>query len=459
MTVRDDISVRWDLSPRLITIAAPSTEITIQDLHDTLREREQRVQNMIYPSIVSTAGKESLGGGVFVGLTMTLIDACISFESRYTRTSSGTATSPDATGEILIDTSATFILDGVTRGATVTNFTDQSYSTVIQVIGEIELQLEPLADGIANDWTSGDAYKVHNEIQVNIAGGNLVAVDGYGAAIDPVCPTAFTQVVRSSASQSTSLNSADIEFSSFDGSVTLDPTNKTGKAVSGTLFPTGTPRQPSNNLTDTLLIAVARGFAIIYLRGSVTIANEDVSSCRFIGESAASTDVVVGASATVINSEFANVNISGDFDGYVLIENSRIGNITMVSGIINTSDLRGTITLNGGEFILISCFDGIAGFGTPTIDFNGGGTSGIIRGYQGGLLIRNKTGPEDVSIDLVSGRLILDSTITDGGFIVRGIGQVTDNTTGSTTVDDQNLVNPNAVGNVTRNKLIPFLDV
>ena len=82
MVERSDISVRWDLSPRLITVAAPSTEVTIQDLHDTLRELECRPGNMIYPYLISTAGGEAVGGDVYVGLTATLQNAQLNFEAR-----------------------------------------------------------------------------------------------------------------------------------------------------------------------------------------------------------------------------------------------------------------------------------------------------------------------------------------------------------------------------------------
>jgi hypothetical protein len=41
MAVRTDLSVDWEASPRIITIADTSTNITIQDLHDTVTSIEQ----------------------------------------------------------------------------------------------------------------------------------------------------------------------------------------------------------------------------------------------------------------------------------------------------------------------------------------------------------------------------------------------------------------------------------
>lgn len=80
MATRNDITIDWTLSPRIITIDSPSVEVTMQDLYDTLRDAEE-IQ-IDEPRIVSGAGKEPLGGGVSVGLTITLQNALLAFEAR-----------------------------------------------------------------------------------------------------------------------------------------------------------------------------------------------------------------------------------------------------------------------------------------------------------------------------------------------------------------------------------------
>jgi hypothetical protein len=80
MAIRNDITIDWSVNPRIITIQAPSLVINLQDLYDTLRDKE--VMQMDEHSIVLGSGKESLGGGLFVGLTITLHDALLSFEAR-----------------------------------------------------------------------------------------------------------------------------------------------------------------------------------------------------------------------------------------------------------------------------------------------------------------------------------------------------------------------------------------
>lgn len=80
MVVRNDITINWELSPRVITVLSPSTTIIIQDLIDTCRFAEVAIENLIWPSIISAAGKDNLGGGLFVGITTTLQNAVLAFQ-------------------------------------------------------------------------------------------------------------------------------------------------------------------------------------------------------------------------------------------------------------------------------------------------------------------------------------------------------------------------------------------
>lgn len=80
MTIRSDLTIDWSASPRIIEVAAPSTELTIQDLYDTLRHLG--VEAIDEPEIIDGSGKESLGAGILVGLTIKLLNAKVKFEDR-----------------------------------------------------------------------------------------------------------------------------------------------------------------------------------------------------------------------------------------------------------------------------------------------------------------------------------------------------------------------------------------
>lgn len=107
MTIRNDLTVDWNASPRIITVQAPSTEIIIQDLHDSCRFLESEPTALDNPPLIDTAGLEELGGGTQVGLTSTLKNALISFEERagseYTQcsVSGGNVVAKDVNGVTL----------------------------------------------------------------------------------------------------------------------------------------------------------------------------------------------------------------------------------------------------------------------------------------------------------------------------------------------------------------------
>ncbi len=82
MAIRLDISVDWSVFPRIVTVAAPSVLVSIQDIVDTLRDLEYRPDNWGHKKILVAVGKEFLTATLSVGITATLQDARLAFEDR-----------------------------------------------------------------------------------------------------------------------------------------------------------------------------------------------------------------------------------------------------------------------------------------------------------------------------------------------------------------------------------------
>jgi len=82
MAIRGDILVDWSVSPRIIEVAAPSVLLKCQDLHDTLRSLASQMEAMDEDEIVDSSGKEALGAGLAVGLTIKLLNAKVRFQAR-----------------------------------------------------------------------------------------------------------------------------------------------------------------------------------------------------------------------------------------------------------------------------------------------------------------------------------------------------------------------------------------
>lgn len=203
MVFRSDITIDWTVSPRVITVANTSNDVVIQDLYDTLRNHESRIYNSAYDRIVRAAGKDELGAGVQVGVTLTLLNAVLSFAPSSVAIS-GTITTNNTAGTRLIDSNATFITDEVIPGAHILNVTDQSFSTVLEVISETELRTDVPSTGFDNQWNTSDVYKLVNVSQKTVSGGNIVAIDANGDSMSPILSTASTQV-RTAASSSATL--------------------------------------------------------------------------------------------------------------------------------------------------------------------------------------------------------------------------------------------------------------
>lgn len=449
MATRDDLSVRWDLSPRIITVAAPSVEITIQDLHDTLRDLEDEPANMIYPSIVSSAGKEPLGGGVTVGITTTLIDARLQFEGRPDPVIEGEIATLGSVNQTLVDDYATFISDGIEPGYIIENHTKDGYAEVVNVISETQLQTTIFSNGSTID--PGDQYNIWQVIQCRVDGGNLVAEDAIGGELDPIFPSPFTQVIRTSSSSATLQELEAIQYSSFGGQVHV---NTSGTA--GTTYPAGTPQQPVNNLEDALEIAVERGFTRLIFESDWTFESGDnVSLYELVGTAETKTTLTFNAGSVCAGSEFEDCTVEGTLVSPSAFRKCILNNITGatigVVGTIEVSDclFTGTITLSPaleGQIDLINCISGVAGTATPTFDMNGANVDVIVRNYAGGMEIHNFSNVSNnvMSIDMNSGNVILDSSCTTGSITVRGTSLLTDNTNG-TTVNTSGLVFPDAI--------------
>ena len=447
MATRDDISVDFQTSPRIIEVEDPSVEVTMQDLVDTLRIVEEAFSlGLAFPKVTNASGKDDLGGGVSVGITTSMQNARLSFEARTTPAETGTVTtgsvSPVAGNITFVDVTADFSAANVQRGSLVINFTDLSVADVFSVDSPTQLTTKTLVNGTTNTYQIGDDYHVFNIIQCNVTGGNLVALDNFDVTIDPILPTAFTQVVRTSSSSATLISQTALEFSTFSGGVVID----TVAGTTGTAYPTGTLEQPCDNLTDALAIANTRGLTTIYVIGALALNTGDFTGFTFTNIQGVAT-VAVSAGATVTNATFERVGVSGSMDAGVLINLCEIvAPITNFDGgnILNTL-LEDSITLAGTSDVnILDCWSSGPG-SNPTIDMGGSGVSLAVRNYNGAIILDNKSGADIVSMDINSGRVTLNASVTSGTVILRGIAELFDNSAGAT-VDSSALINETNIG-------------
>jgi hypothetical protein len=421
-----------------------SDDLLIQDLHDTLKsntlqasENDDSLDNMDDDPVIDSEGLASLGGGVFVGITATLLNAQIAFEANYTPEQTGAATANDVGGVSLTDASALFITNGVQRGAVIVNFTDQSVCEVLRVNSETQLDHRVLQQGAANDWTIGDAYKIWNVVQKEVSGGNLVGLDALDAELSPIFPTAFTQVVRTLASSATLQELDDVRAQSFvDATVYIDTVN--GSA--GTVFPKGTPSDPVDNFSDAKAIADFWNYSKYDLHGPMALsAAESIVSSQWHSHAISHSTITLVSGVNTLDAVFREAVISGVFNGTVHLEDCWIGTSTGFWGTMDKCAFTGDITLDSACTSTLNidyCRSHVAGVSRPTLDLNGADIDVNIRGYIGGLTFAGLTQARNVSIDVLSGTIEIDASCTAGTIVVRGTGApIIDNSGAGCTVN------------------------
>jgi hypothetical protein len=372
------ISIDFISSPRIITVLTPTVSITMQELVNSVRDIEDELLDLEYEHIIDASGKENLGGGVFVGISVTLRNAKLAFEARL-----------------------------------------------------------------------GPGYT-----QCNATGGNLVAVDEYGAVMSPIQPTAFTQIILTSSSSATLQELDDIQYASFGNHVTIDVVN----GVAGTTYPIGNEANPVNNLANAVTIATARGFTTLFFKSDYTFSNVDfITNYDLLGEGITKTTFTFQSGSICAYCNVLNAKVTGITTGVISFENSFIYDIGSFSPLPSSIPIMIKNCVIGGALDLPSNYSGnvqvfncSADSGDAGAILNlGGGTAEITtRGFLGNLHITNNTNNATLSLDMNSGSITIEASCTTGVFAIRGIGVLIDNSTGTTTVDSTGLINPETINKI-----------
>ena len=416
------------LSPRIVEILAPATEITVQELVNLIRDWEDSEEGMPFDYIISAAGKEDLGGGVTVGITATLNNAKIMFTGRTTPIDDGigrTCDLTDSLGRTLYVDDADFISAGVVPGDTVFNATTNEMATIYEVTDQYTLQHLDLSGAGGLGWTSGDEYIVYHNAQCSISGGNLVAVDEVGDPISSVFPSPSVQVVRTSSSSATLQELEAIQYSSYQNGVWYD---SAAPASNNSQQTAGNRQFPVNNISLAVQIAGEKGFDTIYLLSNADIeAGLNLYHFHLVGNNHVTTYITIDPAADCENLTISNANVTGTVDGGTEVRGCLLGNINYVNGHIHESGLYGTITLGGNEDAVIGdCFQADANI-EAEVDMGGSGQNLVIVEYNGILQITNMNGSNMVGASLSGGRIVLDSTtVTSGVVHISGIGRLVD---------------------------------
>jgi len=211
--------------------------------------------------------------------------------------------------------------------------------------------------------------------------------------------------------------------------------------VTGTTFPIGTSRTPSNNIDDAVTIAENLGIERLRFTSDFTFGSGvTISDYTLIGEGTLETTLTCVAGSILAYCQVQDATVTGNSTGIIGFTDSKIadyGSVGLVPSSIEIIATRclfdGTTTLPSnysGKLTAIDCYSNVPGNNTPILDFGNSTATMQARNYTGGLELRNITSGNTMSVDLVSGNLKLHSSVTNGTVTARGVGKMVESATG-----------------------------
>ncbi len=205
---------------------------------------------------------------------------------------------------------------------------------------------------------------------------------------------------------------------------------------SGTTYPLGTPEDPVDNLANAITIATTRGITTLVVSGALTL-TQSVAGYRIIGKLSGFVDSLALNGQNTALCEFERLGLSGAASGGFKAEACVFGNVTNLATECRDSIFTDTVELANFDSAFLDCKSQVAGTGTPVFDMDSIGQDLNMRGWIGGIELRNCVAGSNVSLDVLSGNVKLVATDTGGTIVVRGGCNLSDLSAGSTVVDNR----------------------
>ena len=321
------------------------------------------------------------------------------------------------------------------------NLTGSSYAAIGLLAGNVILNSATVTSGTVSVGGNG---ALMDENGIAIVTGTWNGVTIYNKAMSD------TTIALAVASEI----GTEIEYAAYNGGIWVDVITGT----SGTTYPLGTPVNPVSNITDALTIAVSRGFKTINIVGDYTFPNGTyVVGYTFVGSGFQASTFTFEVGSILALCQMEHAKCTGFIIGVIGFTDSHIHELGAISPIpssqhviANRCLLTGTLSLPdnySGTLKALDCWSGYVE-GKPAKISMGYSTANVLaRNYSGPITIGEVDEDVNISIDLSSGELILENTVTAGTIEVRGVGTLDDSSRGTATVDSDGLMNKDKIAN------------
>jgi len=313
---------------------------------------------------------------------------------------------------------------------------NQKYFPLFRTVGG-----DPLTPGISAGAyffiqnQDGWRWKPAEEDATVLITGNLAPED---SSLPILTPTLGPYTVLYQGLQPITQSVEDIfvqqQDSAYNGIVAYNSINGTA----GSKYPIGLKSNPVNNVVDAFKIAANLKLKEFLIMEGLFDLDRDAISYIFSGAGGASF-----LKPNSYNISFSSINdlvVVGTPD-MLASSNIRISRSLIDEGILNFNGnmervgISGEVSLKGEDNIFSFCYNihGTVTHGPCTINFNALPTEAILRNWAGELALTNMIDSDSIAdIDVVSGKILLDSSNSAGNVSIRGIGDISDNSLGVT---------------------------
>lgn len=200
----------------------------------------------------------------------------------------------------------------------------------------------------------------------------------------------------------------------------------------------GSQQAPFNTFAEAANLAESIGVRNIVIMGDSTI-DRPMVKYRFRGIGQPRVDL---NGQSVNQSHFSHIELAGAQSGTIEADDCTLANnMTGVNGEYYRCGLDGSLTCGtNARVLLVDAWSSIPGLSRPDITLDGPTCRLALRRYSGGMTISGLTGAgNQVTVESSGGKFTLDNSNTDGTFSIRGVGQFTDDSLG-TTVDTDGFI-------------------
>jgi hypothetical protein len=279
---------------------------------------------------------------------------------------------------------------------------------------------------LTNGWRIRPAERDHKLTLV----GNIFVDGGEGSAFVAVLGP-YTVHTETKVSNLVDSSVARLDLSQLQEAIFLD-------TVNGDDVNSGTPTAPVLTIARAFEAADESNLKAISIDGDVVM-DRAVTGWAFRGMISKTTASLDFDGNKLDKCKFEKLTLGGDSDGSdILAEKCVLDSLSDATGTFLECGLIGLVTPGASsKTTLFNCFSDVPGADTPVIDLVAGlGDDLQMRAYSGGVELRNiDQETQKVSVDMVSGHLVLAASCTAGTVVARGVGKLTDLSSGTLNLD------------------------